>query len=107
MGKTRRSGSDGRPLTATCEEFHRAGFLIEQPLKPVPPGRWPGRYPQDYARLESAPAFIVFRLVAGPRAEPRAVWLGLWHSQCVREADLVAETSAGWLQRRRSQQTPA
>lgn len=52
-----------RPLTAVCEEFGEAGFLIERLLEPRPVPEMAERYPEDFARLERAPAFIALRLV--------------------------------------------
>ena len=51
-----------RPLTAVCEEFRDAGFVIEELLEPRPAPGMAQRYPEDYARLEQAPGFIAFRL---------------------------------------------
>jgi hypothetical protein len=49
------------PLTSVCDEFHRAGFVIERLVEPRPVPEMAQRYPEDYARLGNAPAFIVFR----------------------------------------------
>jgi ubiquinone/menaquinone biosynthesis C-methylase UbiE len=50
------------PLAAVCDEFHRAGFVIVQLVEPRPRPEMAQRYPEDYTRLEHAPAFIAFRL---------------------------------------------
>jgi SAM-dependent methyltransferase len=54
------------PLTAVCDEFRRAGFVIEQLVEPRPVPEMAQRYPEDFARLEHAPAFIAFRLAPAP-----------------------------------------
>ncbi|TDD92109.1 class I SAM-dependent methyltransferase [Actinomadura rubrisoli] len=55
-----------RPLTVTCDEFRRAGFLIEELLEPRPVPEMADRYPDDHAKLEELPAFIAFRLIPRP-----------------------------------------
>ena len=45
-----------------CEEFHRAGFMIERVVEPRPLPEMAQRHPEDFIRLEHAPAFIAFRL---------------------------------------------
>jgi SAM-dependent methyltransferase len=58
------------PLTALCEEFHDAGFLIERLVEPRPAPEMAQRYPDDYARLEREPGFIAFRLTPAPTVSP-------------------------------------
>ena len=51
------------PLEQTCEEIHEAGFLIDRIVEPKPS---PGAESIDatqFARLQSAPGFIAFRVV--------------------------------------------
>ncbi|KAB2345558.1 class I SAM-dependent methyltransferase [Actinomadura rudentiformis] len=55
-----------RPLTAMFAEFRAAGFLVDELLEPRPDAEMATRYPDDYAELEEAPAFIAFRLVPDP-----------------------------------------
>lgn len=57
-----------RPLTVVCEEFRAAGFLIDRLVEPRPQPEMAEQYPEDFARLEDAPAFITFRLVPDPRS---------------------------------------
>ena len=54
------------PLTATCAEFAEAGFLIERLVEPRPVPEMAERFPEDYAKLQRAPAFFVFRLRKPP-----------------------------------------
>lgn len=56
-----------RPLTAICAQFREAGFLIDELLEPLPAPEMADLFPDDYAALQNAPAFIAFRLV--PREE--------------------------------------
>jgi ubiquinone/menaquinone biosynthesis C-methylase UbiE len=51
------------PLTATCAEFTRAGFLIERLVEPRPVPDMAQRFPEDYEKLNREPGFINFRLV--------------------------------------------
>ncbi|MFG1999687.1 class I SAM-dependent methyltransferase [Spirillospora sp. NPDC048911] len=55
-----------RPLTAIFGEFRAAGFLVDELVEPRPDEEMATRYPEDYAELEEAPAFIAFRLVPDP-----------------------------------------
>ncbi len=55
-----------RPLTEVCREFAEAGFVIRELLEPLPAAEMAWRYPEDYARLQQAPAFIAFRLEPVP-----------------------------------------
>jgi hypothetical protein len=57
-----------RPLAAACDEFLRAGFLIEKLVEPRPVPEMASRDPESYARLERAPAFIAIRLRPTPDA---------------------------------------
>ncbi|MGA4731901.1 class I SAM-dependent methyltransferase [Micromonospora taraxaci] len=52
-----------QPLDVTCDEFRKAGFLIERIHEPRPSERMRERYPEVAERLSSCPAFIVFSLV--------------------------------------------
>jgi SAM-dependent methyltransferase len=52
-----------RPLTAVCEEFHAAGFVIERLVEPRPSPEMAERFPEHHARLERSPAFVAFRLI--------------------------------------------
>lgn len=51
-----------QPLTNTCEEFARAGFVIERLIEPRPAPQMADQYPNDHAALTLLPAFIAFRL---------------------------------------------
>lgn len=51
-----------RPLTAVCGEFHRAGFLIERLVEPLPVQQMAEEDPQTFERLSQTPAFVAFRL---------------------------------------------
>jgi ubiquinone/menaquinone biosynthesis C-methylase UbiE len=55
-----------QPLAATCEEFARAGFLIERLLEPRPTAEMAERFPEDHAKLLREPGFIDFRLRKPP-----------------------------------------
>jgi ubiquinone/menaquinone biosynthesis C-methylase UbiE len=55
-----------QPLTATCEEFARAGFLIERLVEPRPRPEMAERFPDDYAKLVREPGFVDFRLRKPP-----------------------------------------
>lgn len=55
-----------QPLTATCEEFARAGFLIERLVEPLPHAEMAERFPEDHAKLLREPGFIDFRLRKPP-----------------------------------------
>lgn len=55
-----------QPLTATCEEFAGAGFLIERLVEPQPVSEMADRFPEDYAKLLREPGFIDFRLRKPP-----------------------------------------
>jgi SAM-dependent methyltransferase len=62
-----------RPLTAVCEEFHQAGFLIERLVEPLPDPEMAAQDPQAFERLSQTPAFVAFRLrpADARRGEPR------------------------------------
>lgn len=51
-----------RPLTAICDEFHQAGFLIERLVEPLPTPEMATHDPQAFEQLSLAPAFVAFRL---------------------------------------------
>ena len=55
-----------QPLTATCEEFASAGFLIERLVEPLPTPEMAERFPEDHAKLLREPGFIDFRLRKPP-----------------------------------------
>lgn len=55
------------PLTTLTAEFHAAGFVIEQLVEPRPLAAMASSHPEDYARLSTVPAFILFRLRKDPR----------------------------------------
>jgi SAM-dependent methyltransferase len=55
-----------QPLTETCAEFYEAGFVIERLVEPRPVAAMAEQYPEDYAKLEREPGFIMFRLVKQP-----------------------------------------
>ncbi|MEU5881498.1 class I SAM-dependent methyltransferase [Spirillospora sp. NPDC047279] len=52
-----------RPMSEICAEFRETGFLIEELREPRPVPEMAARYPEDYEKLEAAPAFVAFRLV--------------------------------------------
>ncbi len=56
-----------RPLTLVCQEFRRAGFLIDELLERQPAEAMARRFPEEYARLKQTPAFIAFRLILAQR----------------------------------------
>lgn len=51
-----------QPLVATCAEIADAGFLIERLVEPSPSAEMAQADPIHFAKLNSEPAFIVFRL---------------------------------------------
>lgn len=55
-----------RPLTSVCDEFHRAGFVIERLVEPLPVQEMAQRFPDTHAQLMQAPAFVAFRLLPRP-----------------------------------------
>src|SRR5690606_5630056 len=50
------------PLTALCEEFADAGFVIERLLEPRPTEAARTIDPRRFEELDTRPGFIVFRL---------------------------------------------
>lgn len=63
-----------QPLTDTCDEFRRAGFVIEQLLEPRPSDEIRRHDPAEYEKLAQRPGFIAFRLAKAPpagRDDPR------------------------------------
>ena len=55
-----------QPLTATCDEFAQAGFLIERLVEPRPVAEMAKHHPDDYAKLLREPGFVDFRLRRPP-----------------------------------------
>jgi SAM-dependent methyltransferase len=55
-----------QPLTATCDEFARAGFLIERLVEPLPAPDMAERFPEDHDKLLREPGFLDFRLRKPP-----------------------------------------
>ena len=55
-----------QPLTATCDEFADAGFVIERLVEPRPLPEMAARFPDDYAKLIREPGFVDFRLRKPP-----------------------------------------
>lgn len=51
------------PLTATCAEFTKGGFLVERLVEPQPATGMAERFPDEYDKLNREPGFITFRLV--------------------------------------------
>lgn len=50
-------------LETTCAEFHEAGFVIERLIEPRPTIGAAAINPEEYARLQTEPGFIAFRLL--------------------------------------------
>ncbi|MBW3550749.1 MAG: hypothetical protein KY442_07970 [Proteobacteria bacterium] len=46
-----------------CDEFQRAGFVIERLVEPLPVEEMAQRFPDTHAQLMQAPAFVTFRLL--------------------------------------------
>lgn len=61
-----------QPLTDTCDEFRRAGFVIEQLLEPRPSEEVRRRDPAEYEELARRPGFIAFRLAKAGASDERA-----------------------------------
>ena len=56
------------PLEQTCEELHKAGFLIERLLEPRPTAEAAVLDPDNYERLTREPSgFLAIRAVPDPR----------------------------------------
>jgi SAM-dependent methyltransferase len=51
-----------RPLTAMIAAFRASGFVIEDIVEPMPVAACAERFPEDYARLTTAPRFLFVRL---------------------------------------------
>ncbi len=51
-----------RPLSAVCDAFADAGFVIDRIAEPQPSAEALERYPDDLAQLVGVPIFIVYRL---------------------------------------------
>lgn len=52
-----------RPLTAMIAAFRASGFVIEDIVEPSPVPECAERFPEDYAKLTTAPRFLFVRLV--------------------------------------------
>jgi SAM-dependent methyltransferase len=61
-----------QPLSAWCDEFTAAGFLIERLVEHQPAVTMRDTYPDTHQQLSTAPGFIAFRLVK-PVRERHAV----------------------------------
>ncbi|MFI6028502.1 class I SAM-dependent methyltransferase [Amycolatopsis magusensis] len=59
-----------QPLSAVCAEFSAAGFVIDELVEPRPAEQMAQHYPENYAQLNEAPAFLAFRLTK--RGQPYA-----------------------------------
>lgn len=59
-----------RPLTAMVAAFRASGFVIEDIVEPMPVAACAERFPDDYAKLTTAPRFLFVRLEK-PRQSPR------------------------------------
>jgi SAM-dependent methyltransferase len=53
-----------QPLSAWCQEFHEAGFLIERLVEPLPEDAMRDVDPTTFEKLRRSPVFIVFSLLA-------------------------------------------
>lgn len=54
------------PLGTITNQFHQAGFVIEQLVEPRPSAEIAEQEPKTFAKLEQCPAFILFRLIKSP-----------------------------------------
>lgn len=54
------------PLSARCDEFADAGFVIERLVEPKPRPAMRDRSPKDHEKLMHQPGFIAFRLAKAP-----------------------------------------
>jgi SAM-dependent methyltransferase len=54
------------PLTSLCDAVHRAGFLIERLVEPLPQPSMRERWPDRDARLRREPGFLQLRLLPAP-----------------------------------------
>jgi len=52
-----------QPLEATCDEFATSGFLIKRLHEPRPSAQMRERFPEEAAKLDVSPGFIVFSLI--------------------------------------------
>ena len=59
-----------RPLTAMVAAFRASGFVIEDIVEPTPVAACAERFPEDYAKLTTAPRFLFVRL-GKPHRAPR------------------------------------
>ena len=59
-----------RPLTAMVAAFRASGFVIEDIVEPMPVTACAERFPEDYAKLTTAPRFLFVRL-GKPHRAPR------------------------------------
>lgn len=53
-----------QPLSAWCQEFHEAGFLIERLVEPLPQDAMREVDPATFEKLRRSPVFIAFSLLA-------------------------------------------
>jgi ubiquinone/menaquinone biosynthesis C-methylase UbiE len=51
-----------RPLTAMIAAFRASGFVVEDIVEPTPIAACAERFPEDYAKLTTAPRFLFVRL---------------------------------------------
>jgi SAM-dependent methyltransferase len=58
-----------QPLSAWCDEFSEAGFLIERLVEHQPAATMLDTYPDAHEQLSTSPAFIAFRLLKPVGAE--------------------------------------
>jgi SAM-dependent methyltransferase len=59
-----------RPLTAMIAAFKGSGFIIEDIVEPMPVAACAERFPDDFAKLTTAPRFLFVRLRKPHRAPP-------------------------------------
>ena len=51
------------PLTSLCDAVHRAGFVIERLVEPLPSESMRDRWPEDFDKLHREPGFLNLRLL--------------------------------------------
>lgn len=51
------------PLTSLCSAATNAGFLIEKLVEPLPADSMRERWPEDWAKLQREPGFLIMRLL--------------------------------------------
>jgi SAM-dependent methyltransferase len=54
------------PLTSLCSAATNAGFLIERLVEPLPADSMRERWPEDWAKLQREPGFLLIRLLKPP-----------------------------------------